>query len=181
MGIMKIIKLQCSNCGIEFQKEVREYKRQIKNGRVNFYCTLSCSKKITENIFMITKSAKPFHFVGGENKITTIEGKVFQAMKEFSRRIRRRKKFDKEVSPTDLMEIWNNQSGKCTYTNVQLILPCSSEYNTSNNNFKASIDRIDSKKPYSIDNIQFTSVTVNYLKNNMIESDIAEFFNIIKS
>ena len=177
---MKTITLICNTCKTPFEKPLNEYNRKVRLGKIEFFCNMHCSGKRNQNIKMISKAGKPFHFVGGENKIITNEGKVFQAMKEFSRRIRRRKKFDKEVSPNDLMEIWNNQNGKCAYTNIQLILPCSSDYNESNNNFKASIDRIDSNKPYSINNIQFTSVTVNYLKNNMIESDITQFFNIIK-
>lgn len=177
---MKTIELICNTCGVSFDKPLNEYKRKLKLGKTEFFCGLSCSGKRNQNIKMILNAGKPYHFTGGGNKITTNEGKLFQAMKEFSRRIRRRKQFDKEISPNDLIEIWNKQNGKCRYTNVELILPFNSDYNTANNNYKASIDRIDSKKLYSIDNIQFTSLTVNYLKNNMTESDIDEFFNIIK-
>ena len=43
----------------------------------------------------------------------------------------------------------------------------------------ASVDRIDSSKPYSIDNIEFVSVGINYLKNRFKKSEVIEFLNII--
>lgn len=42
---MKITKLICNNCGVEFEKPTKEITRQIKNGRKEFYCSLSCSAK----------------------------------------------------------------------------------------------------------------------------------------
>lgn len=40
---MNSLKLNCGNCGKEFEKCNGEYNRQIKIGRVNFFCCLSCS------------------------------------------------------------------------------------------------------------------------------------------
>lgn len=40
---MNIIKLNCVNCNEEFEKYKSEYDRQIKVGRTNFFCCLSCS------------------------------------------------------------------------------------------------------------------------------------------
>jgi hypothetical protein len=42
---MKMIKLQCKGCRIIFEKQLKEYKRQIKNKNENFYCTLKCGHK----------------------------------------------------------------------------------------------------------------------------------------
>ena len=49
-----------------------------------------------------------------------------------------------------------------------------------NNNYKASIDRIDSSKPYTLNNIQFLSATMNYLKMDMNDDSVNEFIEIIK-
>lgn len=38
-------KLICNNCGVEFEKPTKEITRQIKKGRKEFYCSLSCSTK----------------------------------------------------------------------------------------------------------------------------------------
>ena len=40
---MNTIKLNCVNCNKEFEKYVGEYNSQIKSGRTNFFCCLSCS------------------------------------------------------------------------------------------------------------------------------------------
>jgi len=40
---MNTIKLNCVNCNKEFEKYKAEYNRQIKDGRTNFFCCLSCS------------------------------------------------------------------------------------------------------------------------------------------
>lgn len=39
----------------------------------------------------------------------------------------------------------------------------------------ASLDRIDSNKGYSLDNIQWVDVSVNYMKNDMSENDFIKF------
>ena len=182
MRIMKTIKLKCSNCGLEFEKELKEYKRQIKNGRHKFYCTLSCSKKTEENKTILEKALEinPKKFIGGENKILSEEGKILRAMKEFTRRIRRRKKFEYEINPNDLFKIWIEQEGKCPYTKVSLVLPFNENYDLVSKNYKASLDRKNSRKPYSIDNVQFVSISVNFLKNDMSDNEIIEFFELLK-
>lgn len=40
---MNTIKLNCVNCNKEFEKYKDEHNRQIKTGRTNFFCCLSCS------------------------------------------------------------------------------------------------------------------------------------------
>jgi uncharacterized C2H2 Zn-finger protein len=43
---MKIIKLKCNFCGIEFEKQLKEYNRQIKkNPNYKFYCSRRCTGK----------------------------------------------------------------------------------------------------------------------------------------
>ena len=182
MRIMKTVKLKCSNCELEFEKELKEYNRQIKNGRSKFYCTLSCSKKTEENRTILKKALDihPKKFIGGENQILSEQGKILRAMKEFTRRIRRRKKFESEINPNDLYEIWVKQEGKCPYTKVLLILPFNENYNLVSKNYKASLDRKNSMKPYSINNVQFVSISVNFLKNDMSDEEINEFFQLLK-
>ena len=110
---MKTKLLICSTCGNSFEKPLNEYNRKIKLGKKDFFCNLHCAGKRSQNVEMILNVGKSYYFKGGENKIKTETGKLIQAMKEFTRRIRRRKQFEKEISPEDLLEIWNNQNGKC--------------------------------------------------------------------
>lgn len=57
---MNLIILTCEKCKIRFEKYIGEYKRQIKNGRKKFYCSLRCSPKSSirskkERIELISK------------------------------------------------------------------------------------------------------------------------------
>lgn len=179
---MKIIELECSTCKSKFEKPMNEYRRKVKLGKTNFYCSLSCGGKSNLNIKMITEAGKNTYFKGGENRFVTEEQKVRSSMREFAKRVRnRKKKFFEELDIEKLVEIWENQKGKCRITKVNLVLQHEPEYKTISNNYKASIDRIDSSKPYSIDNIQFVSYSVNNLKHTMTDDAVYEFFDIVKS
>lgn len=87
------------------------------------------------------------------------------------------------VTLQDLKEVWEKQQGKCVYTNITLILPKHSDTFSSIKDFyKASVDRIDSKKPYIKENIQFVSQSINMAKHVMSDSDMKDFISeIIKS
>jgi hypothetical protein len=179
---MKKIKLECCTCKCSFEKPINEYNRRIKMGKTLFYCSLSCGAKSEKNLKMIQTSGLPYHFKGGENKLVTEDQKILSSMKEFAKRVRyRKKKFVDDLDIYDMMDIWKAQNGKCKFTNVDLILPYKTEYKTTSNNYKASIDRIDSSKPYLIENIQFVSLTVNTMKGNMADSEVYDFFNIVNN
>jgi hypothetical protein len=179
---MKTIQCKCSECGAQFTKELKEYNRQLKKGRTKFYCSLRCSGSRSENISMIRENSKPYHFKGGEKRHITVEQKLKSSMREFSKRVRARKsKFVGELDLDSMVNKWNNQKGLCAITNVKLILQYDDSYKTTSNNYKASIDRIDSSKPYTIDNIQFVSLSVNNLKSNMASVELSEFIQIIKN
>lgn len=74
------------------------------------------------------------------------------------------------ITIDDILQILEKQKYKCVYTGVKL----SWEYN---NPYKASIDRIDSSKGYTSDNIQIVSFIVNQAKSNL---DDKTFIKIVK-
>ena len=43
----------------------------------------------------------------------------------------------------------------------------------------ASLDRIDSKKPYQIGNVQFVTWPINLAKNNMSDKEMKRYINLI--
>lgn len=176
---MKTKVLECSTCKVKFEKPLNEYKRRLKLGKTEFYCSLSCSGKSSKNKDLLNEVRIPFK--GGETKLVTEEQRIRSSMKDFAKRIRNRKnKFFEELDIEKMIEIWNSQNGKCKFTGVDLVLPHEEKYKSTSHNYKASIDRIDSSKPYTIDNIQFVSYSVNNLKHTMTEFEVMEFFNIIK-
>jgi hypothetical protein len=180
---MSNIKLICGTCKSEFEYYKGEYNRQTKKGRSVFYCSLKCSGKREGNIDRIKKQG--IKFVGGENRLVSEEDFVKSSMNEFLRRVRNRMKAKPEktgesnLTLDHLIEVWNKQKGTCPYTGVKLILPSYKNYKLANYNHKASLDRIDSSRPYMIGNVQFISYTMNNLKSNMTHDDLQEFFRLI--
>jgi hypothetical protein len=56
---MKRIQLKCVTCNKVFDKQKKEYDRQIKKGNVRFFCSLSCSSKlIKRKHYSIIKKCK---------------------------------------------------------------------------------------------------------------------------
>jgi len=180
---MKTINIKCKTCGNLFEKQNKEYNRKIRNGKTDFYCSLSCSGKSPKQVERLITVGAPYLFNSDSpsTKLVTDSELLESSMKEMTRRVRRRKKhFQHELSSQVLIDVWNGQKGKCKYTNVNLVLPRYPKYKTTSNNYKVSLDRIDSSKPYSYDNIQFTSVTVNLAKSTMSETELLEFFKLIQ-
>ena len=63
-----------------------------------------------------------------------------------------------EVTPADMHALWVAQDRKCALTGLLLVMGDT-----------ASLDRIDSKKPYTVDNIQWVHKVVNIMKNDFTE------------
>ncbi len=81
------------------------------------------------------------------------------------------------VTLTDLKILWEKQKGICPYTGWKLIklasmTECESTALTIN---RASVDRIDSKKGYIVDNIVFVAIIANLAKNIFTEQEVINF------
>ena len=177
----KLVEIECSMCNKVTQKLKKEIVRQRKKGRKHFYCSRSCSgkgnnkgqllewAKSDENKNFIRKMAsnRKDEYTGFRGYMSSINKRIFEG------------KFNSTDIDLDyLKEVWNNQSGKCAYTKVPLIHPRARK--KTSKNYQASLDRVDSSKGYVRGNIQFVSVSVNWLKNDCDESHLQEFFNIIR-
>ena len=68
-----------------------------------------------------------------------------------------RKDFDISIDVHFLEQMWKNQNGLCVYTKLPLTIKAN-QFNT------ISIDRIDSSKNYTKENIQFVCRAVNEMK-----------------
>lgn len=171
---MKTVNIQCGTCDCIFSKSKREYDRQVRNGKMNFYCSRSCVGKAN------SKNLGKHLGVGNiSNLKPNNRNDQYTPFRHYMKRIRTRhvengKKYDIDVKY--LKEIWEIQSGKCALTGVNLI----TESKVSNPNFSASVDRIDSSLGYVKNNIQWVSVTVNFAKNSYSTDVLNEFFDIVK-
>lgn len=158
--------LTCSLCGKEFVKDKKEFDRRTKNGHTKFFCTRSCSASAGH----ITSPRK-----GCPEHLPRKRKDEYSPFRWFMSRARFRDKQDNLTLP-DIKNQWDKQNGKCVYLNISLEL----SRDCNDDRIKASLDRIDSNKPYSVDNIQFVSVALNYCKNSMSDSNFREFLQLIK-
>ncbi len=87
------------------------------------------------------------------------------------------------VTLQQIKTIWDNQNGKCVLTGWDLVLPSSilgwSSSNISNKQKHASLDRIDSSKGYTKDNVHFVAYIVNMAKNNLKIQKVIEMAHAI--
>jgi hypothetical protein len=80
------------------------------------------------------------------------------------------------ITPEFCWELFLKQGSRCALSNVPLYIhPRYAKENES----KASLDRIDSSKPYTEDNVQWVSVIVNKMKNNIPEDELIKLCGMI--
>lgn len=80
----------------------------------------------------------------------------------------------------EIKRVWDRQSGKCVYTNIDLVLPGTPHWKSSPQYKRASVDRIDSNGGYIKENIQIVSQSINYAKNTMTHDQMMEMIRFIK-
>ena len=170
----KEVELTCMTCEERFKKAKKEFDRQVRNGRSNFFCSRLCSSKSTvQNL--------GDHIASTANLLRGYDrSDEYTPFRRYMRRVNTRNSEsgkDCDIDVSDIKNQWYLQEGKCALTGVPLVL----EEGISNPNYSASLDRIDSAIGYMKSNIQFISVTANHAKNKYSDEILQEFFNIIKS
>ena len=161
----------CSNpeCKKEFYKDLSEVTRNKKFGRKN-HCSLKCSGHTNhEHLKKYSKeNVKYLESQWGNRR------DEFTGLREHFRRLKKRKHYY-DVGLEDLLELWDNQKGICSYSGVKLLHP-----NEDGNNINtASLDRIDSKIGYVKGNLQFISIICNQAKNSLSHEEMLKFIEII--
>lgn len=76
------------------------------------------------------------------------------------------------VTIEDLSKQWVKQRGICPYTGWKMYLRSWRSYTSP---YQASLDRIDSSRGYTPDNIQFVALIANYAKNSFDEEHLVRF------
>jgi hypothetical protein len=177
---MKTLLIECGTCGAEVEKPKKEIVRQKKKGRTEFFCSRSCSGKASK-VFDDWRDSKEnlIHL----KSISNNRKDEYSDFREYYRRAQKRIKRNGTRHPFDLdlpylKKVFDEQGGRCKYTNVQLEHPTWTG-SSKRYNFMGSLDRIDNSKGYIKGNIQFVSVSVNWLKNQMDDEHLTEFFQIV--
>ncbi len=164
------IEIKCDNCGSTFEREDREHRRSIKQGRKSF-CSRKCCGKT--NIVNIPEDKRSDYDISQHASNRKDE---FSEVRTHLRRVKgRNKEYDIELQ--DLLDQWNIQKGVCPYSKIELKAPSKGKNNPITT---ASLDRIDSNKGYVKGNIQFVSTAINYMKAQMTHEETMELCAIIR-
>jgi hypothetical protein len=78
------------------------------------------------------------------------------------------------ISLADVKHQWEAQRGRCIYTGWKLVNPFGAQ-KVPRTPKLASLDRRDSSRGYTTDNIQFVSLIANLAKNNFDGAALIEF------
>jgi hypothetical protein len=172
-GKRKSATVICNNCGKSFEKVVVEINRTEKKGGKH-YCSRSCCGKGN-----IKNNLNTWYGVGGLSNLRSDNQRdEYTGLREFIRRARQRGKLG-DLSLQDLKEQWARQNGICLYSGIPLKLP---QTRKKQKVFEmASLDRINSSKPYEKGNIAFVAAPINYMKNSMTEEETIDFCKKIAS
>ena len=82
------------------------------------------------------------------------------------------------VTVEQAWELYQRQGARCAYTGVELRLPRNST--DCRNGFPtASLDRIDSSKDYTPDNVQWVHKTINLMKSNLSEAEFIRWCRLV--
>lgn len=161
--------IACDNCSEVYLKDISEIKRNIKLGRKN-YCSRHCLGISNTNNLDGYKNLDTTHLNPSNRR------DEFTPFRDFLRRVQRRNQ-ESTVTLKELKEVWDKQKGICTYSKVKLITPTKGR---NNRIFTASLDRINSSIGYTKENIQFISINMNYLKNDMSHEEMLNYLLLLK-
>ncbi len=170
---MMEIEVECSFCGKKFKRDKNTVNYRKKLG-MRIYCSLKCVGK--QNNSQLEKPPK------GILPPNLVQYNTFDTLSPFRmhmRGVRHRKRKECSITIEDLVEQWNKQAGVCPITGWTMDnTPRSRSINSSKLPFhikRASLDRIDSSKGYTKDNIQFICLIAQYAKNQFKEKEVLEF------
>ena len=177
----KIVTLECKHCKNSFKKFKKEYDRQIRKGRSDFYCDLSCSAKANESLMEHAQFNKdnPTAFASlnphPKDELTPFRAYINKIKGRTKRWHQNR---ITEITPEYLKELWEKQGGVCPYTGIKMLLR---DYNQPSYPHNASVDRIDSSKNYLRGNVEFVCVSINYAKNSFSKEEMIDFIKLIRA
>jgi hypothetical protein len=167
----KLGKVSCNFCNKEFEKPLSEIKRNFNKGRPN-YCSRSCcgKKHVVQKILNCKdKYDISLHSSNRKTELTPFNYTFISIKRRFK---------EYNITPYDLKEQWEKQKGICTYSKIKLILPTYANTNIDIR-YRASLDRIDSNKGYTKENIHFVSTAINYMKSTMSHKETIDFLDQI--
>lgn len=166
---MKTIQLSCGACAKLFEKTLKEHTRQLKRGRTQFFCSLSCSASVC---------LAPHGKLNPQN-LKRGRGDEFSPYRFFLKQATKRSKYNKtrtcDIDLVYLKTLWEEQRGICPLTGWLLRLTPTMNRGGPARPDNASLDRIDNSKGYVRGNVRFIALIANYARNSFTDEDVVSF------
>ncbi len=156
--------VKCAHCGADFSKPISLIDFEKKAGRKQHFCSLSCINDY--NIALadtIEQELKHFKH-------------VLSLVDENPEKI----KTSIDIDVLYLRTIWDNQRGRCVYSNVPLVLPTGIT-DSDDILYAATIDRINPSVGFIKGNITFISVAMSFMKENISHEKTLKLVKLIKT
>jgi hypothetical protein len=113
-----------------------------------------------------------------KNYLSTLKGRLMDLVNKCSNRALK-KQFECNIDFDFLLSLWNGQGGKCAVTNLDMSLMSGTPL--KKNGFIVSVDRKDSSKGYTKDNVHLVCFAVNQIKSNFTDEEFEFWIRTISS
>jgi len=151
----------CTQCGIV--KDILEYhKDSSKKSGYKSSCKSCSSEKSSQYYLANAEKIGKKVSVYRKSYVPRLERDVESRLRSLRTKARCRKKKEFDISESDLLDLWENQKGRCAYTGLPLIA-------TANQPNTMSLDRVDSSIGYVVGNIQLVCSAINKMKQEYSE------------
>jgi hypothetical protein len=172
---MSIDRIECNKPYIKSNIQlvcaiVNRIKYTLNPFELTLLCIRTCNKEIFKKGIQFGLSP-----IGYNNKIELSQEMKVRILQKYKNTISNAKSRDLEVNITedDIEKLYTKQNGKCEISGeILTCLKLSSDL---------SIDRIDSTKNYTVNNVQLVTDRVNKLKSDMPTNVLIQWLNKIKT
>lgn len=146
-----VVQVKCSGCDSNILSSSNHKSR---------YCSVAC------HLEAIARKVK-------SNRTRDINGLLTSIYTQAKNRAKRRA-IEFNLPPNFIHELYIRQGGACARTSVTL-LASDSPGKSRSHKHTASIDRVDTNKGYTVDNVELVSYICNSAKNAFTHEDLYEF------
>ena len=164
------IEINCRFCGKLVMKQVKYFNSATKKNRPMF-CNNTCATTY-HNSTGIYKNNGDLSNFGSLGKHKPDE---FTPFRFYIKKATRRKT---GLTVQDVKYLWEKQGGICALSGLPIKLR--NEHGTNDIFTTASLDRIDSSKPYVVGNIQFVILSLNLAKQSSTNEEFLNFLSRLR-
>lgn len=161
----------CKLCGLDrMSDKIKSWSKNddefIKENYIKIGAPY-CAKVLNKTLNSIYHRAKVLNLKKNSKKLNHpfISGKIWSNIMANSKN----RNLKLEITPDDIYEKYIQQNKKCALSGLDISLTFDPKTNT------VSVDRIDSKKHYTKDNIQIVHKIINQCKMNLSDNDFYKF------